>query len=102
MSKYGVFLGRFSPIHKGHQHIIDKILQDGLTPIVIVGSADKLNKNTPYHPLERIHMIKLLYPKIQVYALDDADCWDAWYESLVHALHLVVTEDLSEVYCYLT
>jgi len=99
--KYGIFLGRFSPFHIGHQHIIDKIKSDGLEPIAIVGSANTLNANTPYHAIERIHMLKLANPGIQAYALDDADCWDTWFDNLLSIIKLVVTPNLEEVVFYL-
>ena len=42
--KYGIFLGRFAPWHKGHQYVLDQITNDGLEPIILVGSA---NPDTP-------------------------------------------------------
>lgn len=102
MIKYGVILARMQPIHKGHQHIIDKIVSDGLEPIVILGTAQEARTtNNPYHPLERIYMIRLIYPNIQVYAMDDANCWDEWYLRLKNNIQLMVTEDLNEVTIYL-
>ena len=100
--KYGVVLMRAQPPHKGHQHIIDTIIADGLEPVVILGSAQEARtEKNPYHPLERIHMIKLLYPDIQVYALDDVDCWDSWYHKLMSTIKLAVTDNLDEVTIYL-
>ena len=101
--KYGLLLGRFqSPgPHSGHQHIINKIISDGLEPIIIVGSADKHDERNPYHPLERIHMIRLVYPGIKCLALNDSLDWDKWYNSLLKAIQLTVTDDLSETTIYL-
>ena len=102
MIKYGIFVGRMQPIHLGHQHIIDTIIADGLEPIVILGSAQECRtEKNPYHPLERIHMVKLIYPGIKAYALDDADCWDEWYFKLTETIKLAVTDNLDEVTIYL-
>lgn len=99
--RYGIFLGRFSPIHSGHQHIIDKIISAGLKPIIIVGSANKHDERNPWHTLERIHMIRLVYPGIKCLALDDSDDWDDWHYRLCKAIQLTVTDDLSETTIYL-
>jgi cytidyltransferase-like protein len=100
--KYGVILGRMQPMHLGHQHIIDKIIADGLEPIVILGSAQEFGTNkNPYHPLERIHMVQLVYPGIKVFAIDDCDCWDEWYYKLISTITLCVTDNLDEVTIYL-
>ena len=99
--KYGIIVGRMQPMHTGHQHIIDKVISDGLIPVVFLGSAQETRtEKNPYHPLERIHMVKLVYPCIQVFALDDADCWDEWYFKLTKAITTAVTDKLSEVTIY--
>lgn len=102
MIKYGLFLGRFQPLHNGHQHIIDKIKSDELTPIIIIGSTqeERTTKN-PYNQFERLKMVQLLYPNIQVILLDDADCWDEWFTALYWSVKDHVTKDLSEVTIYL-
>jgi len=93
---------RAQPLHHGHQHIIDKIISDGLEPIVILGSAQEYGTTkNPYHPLQRIEMVKLVYPNLRVFTLDDSDCWDTWFSSLKHAINLLVSKDLSEVTIYL-
>lgn len=102
MIKYGVVLMRAQPPHKGHQHIIEKIVADGLIPVVILGSAQEFGtEKNPYHPIQRMDMIRLLYPKIKVFTLDDTDCWDTWYTSLKKAIQLMVTLNLDEVTIYL-
>ena len=69
MIKYGVFLGKFSKcFHIGHQSIVDKIREDGLEPIILIGSAQY--SNTPACPLhvdQRREMISLVNPGIQIY-----------------------------------
>lgn len=102
MKKYGVFLGRFQPFHVGHQHIIDKIIADGLIPVIIVGSSQEYGtEKNPYHPQERVNMIQLVYPDIKIITLIDEYCWDAWYTSLKNAIEIAVSSNLDEVTVYL-
>lgn len=102
MKKYGALVMRCQPPHKGHAHLIDKVKEDGLEPVIILGSAQEFGtEKNPYHPLERMHMIKLMYPDIKVFALDDADCWDDWYDRLISTIELAITDDLDEVTIYL-
>ena len=93
---------RCQPIHTGHQHLINKILSDGLIPIVILGSAQEWRtEKNPYTALERIHMVKLVYPDIKAYAIDDSANWDDWYDSLIQAVTLTTTTNLDECTIYL-
>ena len=102
MKHYGIFLGRCQPFHAGHQHIIDKIISDGLEPIVILGSAqESRTANNPYNEFERLKMVQLVYPNVQVILLDDADCWDDWHNALLCSIQSFVTTNLDEVTIYL-
>lgn len=59
---YGVFIGRFQPLHVGHQHIINEALKRVETLIVAVGSVN--TARTPVNPFtfdERKEMINSVY-----------------------------------------
>lgn len=61
--KTGLTIGKYAPLHKGHQHIIEKALEEMDELIVIVYDAPKLTNI----PLEvRAGWIRKLYPKIRV------------------------------------
>lgn len=72
MDKY-VYLGRFSPLHRGHQQVIDKlILQFGLKNIIVmIGSSNKINGKTPYTYSYRKKILKAIYPKIKIIPVPD-------------------------------
>lgn len=54
-----VFIGRFSPLHKGHEHIIKNALQYSDTVIVIVGSSfTPRDLRNPFTFEERAYMIQ--------------------------------------------
>ncbi len=72
MPKNGIFIGRFQPFHKGHQAVIEKIMNDGLKPIVIVGSVNSTdNSRNPYSFDQVKKMITSVFPDIVCLPLPD-------------------------------
>ena len=58
MTKFGVLLVRFQPVHEGHMALIEKACSENDKMLLLVGSADKLNSRNPI-PLDiRVEMIK--------------------------------------------
>ena len=47
MKNIGVILARLQPIHNGHIALIDKASNENDEVLVLIGSADKLNKRNP-------------------------------------------------------
>lgn len=45
--KYGVILARFQPVHNGHLALITKACTENERVLLLVGSADKVNKRNP-------------------------------------------------------
>lgn len=55
MYDFAVFIGRFQPLHIGHQHIIDRALEQAKHLIILVGSADTARSiRNPFSLQERI------------------------------------------------
>ena len=72
MSKYGIYYGRFQPFHKGHQHVVDTIIKDGLIPVILIGSPTEYNtEKNPYSFYERKAMIRRVYHDIKIIPLFD-------------------------------
>ena len=71
----GVFLSRFSPLHKGHQLVIDKMIADfgSKNCLLIIGSSTSVNSRTPYTLAKRKAMLKTLYPKIKILTIPDVN-----------------------------
>ena len=46
--KFGVYIGRFQPLHIGHEHVIREALSKVETLIIVVGSA--YQARTPVNP----------------------------------------------------
>ncbi|MDX1901301.1 MAG: adenylyltransferase/cytidyltransferase family protein [Gammaproteobacteria bacterium] len=87
MKKYGIFIGRFQPFHKGHQAMIDTIISDGLTPLIIVGSVNSTDKIRNPYPFEDVsHMIQLVYPEIKCLPLPDYHDDEKWSAHLIQII----------------
>ena len=43
----GVIIARLQPIHKGHLELVRQALNENDEVLILVGSADKLNKRNP-------------------------------------------------------
>lgn len=59
--QYGILIGRFQPLHKAHQAIIDEIMHDGLTPVIFIGSSNTLDDKNPFSYAERASMMHEIY-----------------------------------------
>ena len=48
---FAVFVGRFQPLHNGHQHVIDQALRSAKKLIILIGSADTARSiRNPFTP----------------------------------------------------
>ncbi|MFA7408542.1 MAG: bifunctional nicotinamide-nucleotide adenylyltransferase/Nudix hydroxylase [Anaerolineaceae bacterium] len=93
MSNYhaAVFIGRFSPFHRGHVYVVEKALQQAQEVIIVVGSSFAApNTRTPFTFEQRRDMIRLIYPDtkrvkivpVSDYPYDD-NKWVAAVQSVV-------------------
>ncbi len=83
----GFILGKFMPLHKGHQHLIDFALSRTSELTVMTGSL----KSEPIPGELRVQWIKELYPQIRVVHCTDEnpqmpeqhpDFWEIWISSI--------------------
>ena len=74
--KVGFTIGKFAPLHKGHQYLIETALNEMDKMIVVVYDTDVINIETE----KRAEWIKKLYPNVEIkfahnpprqYGLDD-------------------------------
>lgn len=57
--KYGLFIGRFQPLHLGHMAVINEIIADGYTPVPIIGRPwDEHNRDLNKYPLTHLETAK--------------------------------------------
>lgn len=61
--KCGLYVGRFQPLHDGHAHIIEKMLQDCETVVVAIGSAQECGtQRNPFSYCLRATLIYKAFP----------------------------------------
>lgn len=61
-----LFLGRFQILHKGHVTLMQTVLDEGKDIIIALRDTTKSDRN-PYTIIERIDMIKNVFPEAVVY-----------------------------------
>jgi len=93
-NKFGLFIGRLQPFHKGHQEIVNEILLDGLIPIIVLGSSNS-DRNIEKNPLtfaQRKELIRLVYPNVPIVFVRgiDANDWDVWFQQLTEEIKTVL------------
>lgn len=86
----GLVLGRFQPFHKGHQHLIDKALEECETLVIAVGSANMQDEKNPFTFEERREKIQEALSQTAyggriaaVVPLDDNPDDDVWLRELL-------------------
>lgn len=69
MLKYGVFIGRFQPLHLGHMAVISEIIADGLKPLVLVGCSKDMGNSdkNPYSHVQIFDMFKTVYKGTEIF-----------------------------------
>jgi bifunctional NMN adenylyltransferase/nudix hydrolase len=98
---YGVFIGRFQPLHAGHEHIIRDAFERVGKLIVLIGSANVArDPRNPFTYAEREHMLRASFAyeaaqgRLIVEPLDDHLYSDtAWVTEVQRRVHQIVLQD---------
>lgn len=100
--QYGVLIGRFQPLHKGHMGIIDQILRAGLTPLIFIGSSNTCNDKNPFSYVERASLIHSVYGEAVVtLPLPDYEVNYDWSSHVINTLYdIKVDTDACTLYFY--
>lgn len=70
--KYSLFIGRWQPFHKGHQALIQKVLDEGKNVCVAIRDTP-ISDTDPFTTDEREAMIKSIFPDIKVIVIPDIE-----------------------------
>ncbi|WP_192933432.1 bifunctional nicotinamide-nucleotide adenylyltransferase/Nudix hydroxylase [Sinorhizobium meliloti] len=99
---YLIFIGRFQPLHVGHQYVIDKALELADRVIVLVGSAT--TARSPRNPFtfgERKEMIEQTFrsvsfinDRLHVTPISDTSQDNRWMEQVQRQVYNVLERDL--------
>ena len=98
--KYGVFIGRFQPLHLAHQEIIFNALEKYDKLLVIIGSANSTpSLRNPWNDDTRIKMVQSIapkHPKLITALLEDSNYnFNDWLKN-VHKLIMFHLDPLGE------
>lgn len=97
----GVYVGRFSPFHLGHESVIRAMITDvGLEKIlIVVGSASEFGTDrNPYSYKERRTFIRSVFSNIKIVPISDVADDDIWFQQLDDLVDSVFPEKLNVVY----
>jgi len=85
-----ILIARMQPMHLGHQHLIQQIIDLGMQPVLFLGEATELSDRNPFDFHARHAAIKRVYPDIPMYCLHDSpDSYDDWFHNFMEAYSLV-------------
>jgi len=82
---------RAQPLHKGHEALIQQIIDRGYQPILVLGETinSVLTERNPWDYHSRHCMIHHRYPGIPMAKLSDATSWDQWAINLQQVISMV-------------
>ena len=95
-----LFVGRFQPLHKGHEEVIRKLLEEYEKIIVLIGSKEKgRTQSNPFSYEERKEMLEIVFSKeindgkIVIDGIEDMDSDEDWTNAIIekHEFDVVVT-----------
>jgi hypothetical protein len=89
--KYGVYVGRFCPVHIKHERVIGKMLEKygNKNSLVIVGSCNShQNFRNIFNYSDRKYFLKSIFPELRVVGMPDYGNVPRWLEALDDILRL--------------
>jgi cytidyltransferase-like protein len=98
---YGIFIGRFQPFHKGHEAIINEIIDRGYEPVVIIGSAQESGtEKNPYSAEVRRDQVLKVFPNVKAYALEDRVEDEDWVRDILRNISYLPGDNLCKFFYY--
>lgn len=96
---FGVYVGRFNPIHLGHQVTLETMLHEHKENcMLILGSSNhELSIRHMFNLQERTQFIKKLYPSLTIVGLPDFDTDEEWLFALDQIMRLKYSGDKKHV-----
>jgi nicotinamide-nucleotide adenylyltransferase len=87
----GFVLGRFQPIHKGHQYLIDRALEQCDEVVIGIGSANVQDEKNPFSFEQRLQQIQRILSEkkyrgrtVSIVAVDDDPDDAVWLKVLIN------------------
>ncbi len=90
--RFGVYIGRFSPVHLGHQNMIETMINRFTKHkqyLVLIGSCTEApTLHNPFDYPQRVGFLKTLYPNLNVVGLPDVKGNDMLWRGILTDLIL--------------
>jgi len=89
--KFGVFVGRFCPVHLGHEAVIASMIEEcGVNNcLVVIGSSNaSMSLRNLFSYEERREFLKIIFPELQIVGLPDYSTDKEWLTALDDILGL--------------
>jgi len=100
-AKYGVYVGRFCPVHANHEQVIREMLREFgyQKSLVVIGSSNApATMRNIFNYSDRRHFLKTIFPKLRVVGLPDYNHVPRWLEALDDVLLLAGINPEEAVY----
>lgn len=85
--KTALFVGRFQPFHKGHEHAIKSLLKKFDKVIIVIGSINKRNEENPFTFLQRKGMINSVLSgyknRYKIIGIHDTNSDENWTRTIL-------------------
>jgi len=92
MSKTGIFIGRISPMTRGHQRVIKTMIDahDYDNTLIILGSSNApISVRHLFSYADRMKLIRYKFPEINIVGIADQNNDEIWLRSLEDILNAV-------------
>lgn len=76
-----LFIGRFQPMHKGHEKVIKELLDKYEKVIILIGSINKKDDKNPFKYEDRKKMIRKVledYKNFEIFGIEDNPSNEEW------------------------
>jgi nicotinamide-nucleotide adenylyltransferase len=82
--RIGLFIGRFQPLHKGHEYVLRRALKSVDRLIIVIGSSQKIiTERNCFTAKERKKMVQSVFPECTILLLPDNDDNARWTRALL-------------------
>lgn len=101
MKTQGVYIGRFCPVHLGHESVVNQMLERYGTRncILVIGSANaNFSLRNFFSYSERKRFLKTIWPNIRIVGLADFNSDQLWLEALDDILRVAGMEPKEATY----
>ncbi len=76
-----LFIGRFQPMHKGHEKVVKELLDKYEKVLILIGSINKNDDKNPFSFEQRKKMIENVlknYNNFEIYGIEDNESNNEW------------------------